>query len=151
VKIFILNGPNLNKTGKRDPLLYGTETFEKIMDGLRPQFPELELEYRQSNSEGEMINWLQDAEEQGFHGIIINPGAYSHYSLALADALLDLTIPRIEVHLSNIHSREDFRRHSVTASSCQGVIAGLGKDSYRLAIEWMRQNGARKTGFRIDK
>jgi 3-dehydroquinate dehydratase-2 len=151
VKIFILNGPNLNKTGKRDPLLYGTETFEKIMEGLRAQFPELELEYRQSNSEGEMINWLQDAEQQGIHGIIINPGAYSHYSLALADALLDLSIPRIEVHLSNIHSREDFRRQSVTASACHGVIAGLGKDSYRLALEWMRQNGARKTGFQIDK
>lgn len=151
MKILILNGPNLNKTGKRDPLLYGTETFEKILDWLRPQFPEMEIEYKQSNSEGEMIDVLQQSEEQKIHGVIINPGAYAHYSIALHDALLDLLIPRIEVHLSNIHSREDFRRHSVTAMACQGVIAGLGKESYRLALEWMKQNRARRTGFQINK
>jgi len=148
LKILILNGPNLNILGKRDPLVYGTESFEKIMEWLIPQFKELELEYRQSNSEGELIDIIQTCEPSGFHGLVINPGAYSHYSIALADALIALNIPKIEVHLSQIFAREDFRRQSITAGACQGLIAGLGKDSYRLALEWMLKFGARPAGFR---
>lgn len=148
MKILILNGPNLNLLGKRDPLIYGTESFDKILDWLRPMFPDLQLEYQQSNSEGELIDILQKTESEGYRGIVINPGAYSHYSVALLDTLAMVPIPKIEVHLSNIHAREEFRRHSLTAAACQGVIAGLGKESYRLALEWMVQHGARKTGFR---
>ena len=147
MKILLLNGPNLNMTGRREPLIYGTETFEKILDGLIPQFPELTVVYRQSNLEGELITWIQEAESEKFQGIIVNPGALAHYSLALSDALMCTTLPKLEVHLSNIHGREDFRRISVTAGACHGIISGLGKESYRLALEWMKRHGARPTGF----
>lgn len=149
MKILILNGPNLNMLGKRDPILYGSESFEKILDWLRGLYPELEIGYFQSNTEGNIIDKIQELESEGYHGLIINPGGYTHYSISILDALSMLQIPRLEVHLSAIHAREDIRRTSVTAAGCHGLISGLGKESYRLAIEWMRNYGARPAGFQM--
>jgi 3-dehydroquinate dehydratase-2 len=137
--------------GKRDPLLYGTEHFDKILEWLRGLYPELEIGYYQSNSEGMMIDKIQLMESEGYQGLIINPGGYSHYSISILDALTLLHIPRLEVHLSPIHSREDIRRVSLTASGCHGLISGLGKESYRLALDWMRNYGARPAGFQIGR
>jgi 3-dehydroquinate dehydratase-2 len=148
MKILILNGPNLNLLGKREVKFYGLESWDSIFKGLSTDFSDLQLEARQSNTEGEIINWIQKAEEEGFGGLVINPGAYTHYSIAIHDALLSLNIPKLEVHLSNIHAREPMRQHSVTASACDGVIAGLGKDSYRLALEYFRRGVRTKIGFR---
>ena len=133
--ILIINGPNLNLLGKREPHIYGTRSFEDYLETLRKAFPKEIIEYFQSNSEGELIDAIQAA---GFNpecnGIIINPGAYSHYSIAIADAFASVPARIIEVHISNIHAREEYRRHSVTAEKADGVIAGLGLEGYRLAI-----------------
>ena len=134
--ILIINGPNLNLLGKREPDLYGSVSFEDYMPRLRSKFPTETIVYFQSNAEGAIIDTLQ---EYGFmpecRGIVINPGAYSHYSIAIADAIAAIPAPVIEVHITNIHGREEYRRHSVTAEKARGVIAGLGLDGYRLAIE----------------
>jgi 3-dehydroquinate dehydratase-2 len=148
MKILILNGPNLNLLGKREEKYYGVETLENILKTLVTDFPEFEITARQSNSEGELIDWIQKIEEEGFKGLIINPGAYTHYSIAIFDALLTINVPRIEVHLSNIHAREPMRQVSVTARACDGIISGLGRDSYRLALEFFRKNGRQKIGFK---
>lgn len=137
LSIVIVNGPNLNLLGTREPDIYGKESFEDYLESLRGAFPNERIEYFQSNSEGEIIDTIQkfgiyDAEN--CKGIVINPGAYSHYSIAIADAIAACKIPVVEVHVSNIHSRESYRRNSVTAEKCRGVIAGLGLDGYRLAI-----------------
>lgn len=145
MKILIINGPNLNMLGKREEIFYGRETFEDILKYLRNSFPKFELDYFQSNSEGEIIDKLQDLDE--FNGLIINPGGFSHYSIAILDALKIIEIPCIEVHLSNIQAREDFRKHSLTAQACTGVISGLGKEAYRLAIEWFKVMDFKKIGF----
>ena len=134
--IAIINGPNLNLTGRREPDIYGTQTFESYFESLAAEFPAQNLSYFQSNSEGAIIDHIHQV---GFDpqccGIVINPGAYAHYSYAIADALRAVPVAKIEVHISNIHAREGFRAVSVTAPTCRGVIAGLGLSGYRLAVE----------------
>ena len=134
MKILIMNGPNLNLLGTREPGVYGHETMDTCMKNLREQYPDITLEYYQSNVEGEMINKLQ---EVGFtyDGIVLNAGAYTHTSIALLDCIRSLKTPVIEVHISNVHAREDFRHQSVISAGCKGVIAGFGLDSYQLAVE----------------
>ena len=134
MKILILNGPNLNLLGVREPGIYGSSSFESYLPKLQVQYPNIELEYFQSNIEGEMINELQRV---GFtyDGVVLNAGAYTHTSIALHDCIRSLKIPVIEVHISNVHTREEFRHHSFISPVCKGVICGFGLDSYRLAIE----------------
>lgn len=137
MKILIINGPNLNLLGRRQPEIYGHVSFEAYLEEMRAQFTDVELDYFQSNSEGEIVSAIQKTcyPERCCDGIVINPGAYAHYSYAIADALSSVEIPAVEVHISNIHAREEFRHRSVTASSCRGVIAGLGLAGYFLAVE----------------
>ena len=134
MKILILNGPNQNLLGKREPGIYGSENMETCMERLRTAYPHIDIEYRQSNVEGELINIMQ---ETGFtyDGIVFNAGAYTHTSIALLDCIKSITTPVIEVHISNVHAREEFRNHSMISAGCKGVIAGFGLDSYRLAVE----------------
>jgi len=134
MKILIMNGPNLNLLGVREPGIYGSSSFESYLPKLRERYPEVEIEYYQSNVEGEMINKLQ---EVGFSydGIVLNAGAYTHTSIALHDCIRSLHSPVIEVHISNVHTREEFRHHSYLSPACKGVICGFGLDSYRLALE----------------
>jgi 3-dehydroquinate dehydratase-2 len=134
MKIQIINGPNLNLSGKREPDIYGHSSFESCLETLKAKYPSVELSYYQSNKEGELIDRIQ---ETGFEaaGIILNAGAYTHTSIALHDAIKAVPAPVIEVHMSNVHAREAFRRQSMIAPACRGVIAGFGMDSYRLAIE----------------
>jgi 3-dehydroquinate dehydratase-2 len=148
MKILIINGPNLNMLGRREEIFYGTESFEKILAELREKFPEVELDYFQSNTEGEIVTRLQLAADEQLHGIVINAGAYTHYSIAIHDALLIPQTMKVEVHLSNIYQREEFRRKSVLSAACQGVIAGFGKDSYRLAIDYLAQHQRKRIGFK---
>jgi len=131
MKILIINGPNLNLLGTREPEIYGSISMEDYLDKLRSEFPSLELEYYQSNIEGEIINCLQKNE---FDALIINPGAYTHYSYAIADCLKNISKPKVEVHISNIYKREEFRQKSVTAASTDAVLSGFGMDGYRLAV-----------------
>jgi len=140
MKIIIINGPNLNLTGTREPELYGKTTFSQLIAELQNAFPNITLEYFQSNIEGVLIDKLH---EVGFtyDGIILNPGGYSHTSIALADAIKAINTPVIEVHLSNIASREAYRHHSYTAANCVGIISGLGMFGYESAIEYLiKQN-----------
>ena len=132
--IQIINGPNLNLLGKREPTVYGNQSFEAYLVDLKAQFPEVELMYYQSNLEGELIDKLH---EVGFtaDGIVLNAGAYTHTSIAIADAIRSLTVPVVEVHISNVFKREVFRHHSYLSEACKGCIVGFGMDSYRLAIE----------------
>ena len=134
-KIQIINGPNLNLLGKREPTVYGNRSFEDYLDTLRARYPECEIAYYQSNVEGELINKIH---EVGFtyDGIILNAGAYTHTSIALHDAIRAIApLPVVEVHISNVHQREDFRHTSLISAACCGVICGFGTLSYRLAIE----------------
>ncbi|MFN8393327.1 MAG: type II 3-dehydroquinate dehydratase [Bacteroidia bacterium] len=148
MKILIINGPNLNMLGRREVEFYGTESFEKILEQLKEKFPNVEIDYFQSNVEGEIVTRIQQLVDEKYNGLVINAGAYSHYSLAIHDALLIPQIPKIEVHLSNIYHREEFRRKSVLTRACDGVIAGLGKESYRLAIDFLTGNQRKKIGFK---
>ena len=134
MKILIINGPNLNLLGKREPEVYGSETFEAYFEKLITQFPSIELSYYQSNIEGEMISKIQ---EVGFSydGIILNAGAYTHTSIGIADAIKAITTPVIEVHISNTFSRESFRHQSYISPNAKGVIIGFGLKSYALAIQ----------------
>ncbi len=134
MKIQIINGPNLNLLGKREPGIYGDASFENYFRQLQQRYPQMELSCYQSNVEGEIINKIH---ETGFtaDGIILNAGAYTHTSIAIHDAIKAITTPVIEVHISNIHARETFRHQSLIAAACKGTIAGFGMDSYRLAIE----------------
>ena len=134
MKIEIINGPNLNLLGKREPAIYGAEGFDAILAGLRSRFPEVLFSYSQSNVEGELVNLIQ-AAGTGADGIIINPGGYTHTSVAIADAIAAIGIPVVEVHISNLLSREEFRHTSITGRYCRGTIMGLGTDGYRLAVE----------------
>jgi len=134
MKIQIINGPNLNLLGVREPEIYGSLTFEDYLQGLVKSFPEIEISYFQSNIEGEIINKLHETGFS-FDGIILNAGAYTHTSIAIRDAIKGITTSVIEVHLSNIHARESFRRKSMLAGVCKGIIAGFGMDSYRLALQ----------------
>jgi 3-dehydroquinate dehydratase-2 len=137
MKILVINGPNLNFLGIREKGIYGTQDYSFLMKLLEEKAREkqFELETFQSNGEGEIIDRLQKAHYDQVNGIVINPGAYTHYSYAIRDALSSLTIPKIEVHISNIHQREEFRHTSVTAPVCTGQIAGLGLQGYLLAID----------------
>ena len=134
MKILIMNGPNLNLLGVREPGIYGSSSFESYLPQLKERYPGVELEYYQSNIEGEMINKLQ---EVGFtyDGVVLNAGAYTHTSVALHDCIRSLKCPVIEVHISNVHTREEFRHHSYLSPACKGVICGFGLDSYRLGVE----------------
>lgn len=131
MKILILNGPNLNLLGTREPEIYGSVSMDAYLFDLKKEFSTSEILYFQSNLEGEMINRLQ---EDDFDAVIINPGAFTHYSYAIADCLKNISKPKVEVHISNIYQREEFRQKSVTASSTNGVISGFGMESYRLGI-----------------
>ena len=134
MKIQIVNGPNLNLLGKREPGIYSSSSFDEYLPELRKQFPDVEISYYQSNVEGELINKMQ---EVGFtyDGIVLNAGAYTHTSVALQDCIRSLKSPVIEVHISNVHKREEFRHKSMISAACLGVICGFGLDSYRLAVE----------------
>ena len=134
MKILIINGPNLNLLGKREPEIYGTESLEDLLASLRSKFPQVEILDFQSNHEGAIIDRIQQAMEEEVHGLIINAGAFTHYSYAIADALRMLNISKIEVHISHIFSREAFRHQSVTAVACDGMISGLGLKGYELAV-----------------
>ena len=136
MKIQIINGPNLNLLGQREPGIYGSETMEACLSQLRAKYPDVTIDYYQSNVEGELINKMQ---EVGFFqpcdGIVLNAGAYTHTSVALHDCIRSLRCPVIEVHISNGHQREEFRHRSMISAACKGVICGFGLDSYRLAVE----------------
>lgn len=134
MKIQIVNGPNLNLLGVREPGIYGSSSFEAYLTQLRKLHPEVEIDYYQSNVEGELINKLQ---EVGFShdGVVLNAGAYTHTSIALQDCIRSMRCPVVEVHISNVHKREEFRHHSFISCACLGVICGFGLDSYRLALE----------------
>lgn len=138
-KIAIINGPNLNLLGKREPGIYGSMDFETFFKDLKSRYPAVELLYFQSNVEGELINALQDF---GFscQGIIMNPGGYTHTSVAIGDAIAAIPAPVIEVHISNVHAREDFRKISHVSAKARGTICGLGLDGYDLAIQFLLKN-----------
>lgn len=135
MKISIINGPNLNLLGKREPEIYGSETFEDFFKKLQAAYPQVELHYFQSNHEGEIIDELHKIGFS-FDGIILNSGAFTHTSIAIADAIAAIASPVIEVHISNVHARESFRHHSYSAVNCVGSIIGLGLKGYRLGIDF---------------
>ncbi|MEY4586440.1 MAG: hypothetical protein RIT05_858 [Bacteroidota bacterium] len=135
MRIAIINGPNLNLLGKREPGIYGTQSFEEFLISLRNQFTGVEISYYQSNVEGELINELQRVGFD-FDGIIFNPGGYTHTSVAIGDAVAAIKTPVLEVHISNVHAREEFRRHSYVSPHAVGVIAGLGLQGYAQALAW---------------
>lgn len=140
MKIYIINGPNLNRLGKRDPAIYGEATFEDTLRELTERFPDHTFDYYQSNSEGDIIDKIQNIiESEAAPAIIINPGAYAHYSYAIADCMADAaaTADIVEVHISNIHARESFRQHSVTAASATAMICGAGREGYALAASFL--------------
>ena len=134
MKIQIINGPNINLLGKREPSIYGSQSFDDYLVELKQAYPQVEFEYFQSNIEGEMINKIHQVGFD-YDGIVLNAGAYTHTSIALQDAIRAVTSPVIEVHISNVHAREEFRHRSMISCACLGVIAGFGMNSYRLAVE----------------
>jgi 3-dehydroquinate dehydratase-2 len=136
MKILVLNGPNLNRMGKREPVIYGTLTLAQIRKNLEEAFPEVDFEFYQSNHEGGLIDRLQQAEEENVRGIVFNPGGYGHTSVALRDAVKSIEVPVIEVHISNVYSRERFRHHSHIAAVAEGQITGLGGLGYHLAVRY---------------
>lgn len=141
MKILVLNGPNLNLLGTREPGIYGHSSFDDYLPQLRAAFPDVEIEYFQSNVEGVMIDKMQ---EVGFTygGIVLNAGAYTHTSVALQDCIRSLKCPVVEVHISNVHKREEFRHKSMLSCACLGVICGFGLDSYRLAVSAILMHNA---------
>lgn len=140
MKLLIINGPNLNLLGQREPGIYGHGTMEECMTALRQRYPDHKLEYYQSNVEGFLIDRLQQANAEGIEGAVLNAGAYTHTSIALHDCIRSLHFPVIEVHISNVHQREEFRHHSMISAACRGVICGFGLDSYRLGVEALLNN-----------
>ena len=139
MKITIINGPNLNLLGTREPSVYGNQTFEDYYSFLKEKYSDITFQYYQSNVEGELINYLQ---REGFSsdGIIINPGGYTHTSVAIGDAVAAITTPVIEVHISNVHAREEFRKLSHLSAKCRGTISGLGLKGYELAVHFFISN-----------
>ena len=135
MKILIINGPNLNLLGKREPEVYGSTSFEEFFENLKKTFPDIQLEYYQSNVEGELINKIH---EVGFSydAILLNAGGYTHTSVAISDAIAGVTTPTLEVHISNIYKREEFRHKSIISKSCVGMISGLGLKGYELGIRY---------------
>ncbi len=138
-RVFILNGVNLGTLGRRRPEVYGTLTLNDIEKLLRDEFPWVEFEFRQTNYEGEMVDFIAEAAESA--GLAINPGAWTHYSYALHDALETVAIPKVEVHLSNVHAREEWRRHSVVSPAVDAVVAGMGVFGYRAAVVYVLARG----------
>jgi 3-dehydroquinate dehydratase-2 len=134
MQILILNGPNLNFLGKREPEIYGSQNFESYFKQLSIEFSQVKLDYFQSNHEGELIDYLQKYSDLGFDGIVFNAGAYTHTSIALADAIKSISIPVVEIHISNVHAREAFRRESFLSPVCSGTISGFGLKGYDLAL-----------------
>lgn len=140
MKILIVNGPNLNLLGVREPGVYGNISMDDYLEALCTDYKNIEIEYFQSNHEGDIIDRLHEVGfDLEYKGIALNAGAYTHTSLAIADAIRAIEIPVVEVHISNVHSREEIRHHSLIAPACKGVIAGFGLDSYRLAIEALKE------------
>jgi len=133
VKIIIINGPNLNLLGKREPTIYGNDSFEEYFNGLQKQYTSIELEYFQSNIEGELIDKLHEVGFD-FDGVILNAAAYTHTSVGLGDAVKAIESPVVEVHISNVHAREEFRHHSYISANAAGVIVGFGLKGYELAL-----------------
>lgn len=138
MKIAIINGPNLNLTGKREPGIYGSKTFEELLQEINTEYPGDIISYFQSNVEGEIINFLHEAKQKA-DAAILNAGAYTHTSVAIGDAVKAIEIPVVEVHLSNIYSREEFRHVSYITPNCEGIISGFGMDSYFLAINFLKR------------
>ncbi|MEY2905158.1 MAG: hypothetical protein RJA52_1174 [Bacteroidota bacterium] len=136
-KILIMNGPNLNLLGKREPEIYGNQSFDDFFEKLKTKYSDLHLEYFQSNHEGAILDKIHECGFS-YHGIIINPGALTHTSIALADAVVAIAAPVIEVHISNTAARESFRKNSFIAANCKGTITGLGLKGYELALEFLR-------------
>ena len=143
MRILILNGPNLNLLGTREPEIYGNRTFLHVLEELKKIFPG-EIDYIQSNVEGELINALHDSKHDG---IILNAGGYTHTSVAIRDAISGITVPVVEVHISNLAQREEFRHNSFITAVCEGSIMGFGMDGYRLALEWFKGNPRGKIGY----
>jgi 3-dehydroquinate dehydratase-2 len=140
MRILIINGPNLNLLGQREPEKYGTRTMDQVKQGLQDAYPGVELEVRQSNLEGELVTWVQEAS--GCDGLILNAGGYSHTSVALRDAVASLRVPVLEVHITNLLAREPFRHRSLVGEVCRGSIMGLGTDGYRLAVDHLLRSKA---------
>ncbi|MDX1909099.1 MAG: type II 3-dehydroquinate dehydratase [Bacteroidia bacterium] len=140
MQILIINGPNLNMLGLREPHIYGRETFEEVLTRLRQTYPGTEIGYFQSNHEGAITDRLQAAYHEPWNGLIINGGALTHYSYVLHDALKMLPFPKVEVHISHIFAREAFRHQSVISPACDGMISGLGTTGYELALRWLLQH-----------
>ncbi len=134
MKILIVNGPNLNLLGKREPEIYGSNNFDTYFQKMKASYPQIEFQYFQSNSEGALIDKIQECGFS-YDGIVLNAGAYTHTSVAIADAVRAVTTPVVEVHISNVFQREEFRHHSFLSDACKGVICGFGLESYRLAVE----------------
>lgn len=134
MRIMVLNGPNLNLLGTRETDIYGRQSLGDIEKALRTCFPEIDLDFRQSNHEGGLVDALHDAEAESLHGVVLNAAAYTHTSVALRDAITAIRVPVIELHISNVYSREEFRSRSLISGVCLGLITGLGTDGYRLAV-----------------
>jgi 3-dehydroquinate dehydratase II len=151
--ILVLHGPNLNLLGTREPGVYGRVTLSEVDRLVRDHGRRrgVRVECRQSNVEGELIGWLHGAEREGFSGVVFNPGAFTHYSIALRDAVAAIRVPVVEVHLSNVHGREDFRRHSVIAATARGQISGFGPHSYVLGLEALLAAGPGAAGPRVNQ
>lgn len=143
MQIIIINGPNLNLLGTREPGVYGSQGFQAFFEQLENDFPEHQLEYYQSNVEGELINKLHQAGFS-YDGIIINPGGYTHTSVALADAIAAISSPVVEVHISNIYAREEIRHQSLTGKNCAGILTGFGLDGYTLALHYLTDYHSRR-------
>lgn len=141
MKIQIINGPNLNLLGKREPEVYGSQTFDAFYEDLKKRFPQVTFSYYQSNVEGEIINKLQETGFS-FDAIILNAGAYTHTSIAIHDAIASIKTPVVEVHISNIYAREEFRHTSLITSKCAGLITGFGMEGYALTVQWALQKNA---------
>lgn len=148
MQLLILNGPNLNLLGRREPGIYGTRSFDDYLPELRATFPEVTIEYFQSNHEGELLDKLHEVGYT-YHGIVLNAGGYTHTSVALADAVAAINTPVIEVHLSNLHAREEFRQRSLLGKHCVGSISGFKLESYRLAVQYFESLRPRRVGFKV--
>lgn len=143
MKVMVLNGPNLNLLGTRETDTYGDRSLDEIEEGVRRRFPDVDLDFRQSNLEGGLVEALHEAEEGLYDGVVLNAAGYTHTSVAVRDAVSAIQVPVIELHISNIYQREPFRRRSLLSDVCAGLIAGLGIDGYRLAVSYFaEQNNA---------
>ncbi|MDD8018957.1 MAG: type II 3-dehydroquinate dehydratase [Bacteroidota bacterium] len=145
MNILIINGPNLNMLGLREPHIYGTQTLDDINNELTAKYPNVNFTFFQSNHEGAIVDALQSTVRKDFDGVVLNGAAFTHYSYAIRDAIAILMIPVVEVHISNIHLREEFRRHSVTAPVCVAQLSGFGSDGYSLAVNMLLSYDKKKT------